>query len=235
MSSSYNPYSVGSVAEAPIETRTEFVRKTYSHLAGAIAVFALLEAVLIQAGFGTAFLQMLDQSKYSWLLVMAAFMGISAVANNMANSGASKATQYAGLAIYTLAWAVIFLPIMTVAMLTVGPAVIGQAAVVTGALVLGLTAIAFTTKKDFTFLGGVLKIGSFVALGLIAASIIMGFSLGIWFCAAMVVFAAGSVLYNTSAIMYRYAPGQHVAAALSLFASVALLFWYILRIFMSRR
>ncbi|MEO7100767.1 MAG: permease, partial [Luteolibacter sp.] len=29
-----------------------------------------------------------------------------------------------------------------------------------------------------------------------------------------------------------YQPGQHVAAALSLFASVALLFWYVLRILM---
>ena len=50
----------------------------------------------------------------------------------------------------------------------------------------------------------------------------------------MIVLASGSILYNTSAIMYHYAPGQHVAASLSLFASVALLFWYVLRLFMSR-
>jgi len=234
MNDSFNPYAVRPVAEAPLETRTDFVRKTYTHLAGAIGVFALIETFLIQAGFGNLALQMLDKGKFSWLIVLGAFMGVSWMANKMAYSGASKGSQYAGLAIYTLAEAVIFLPIISVAMVTVGPAVIGQAAVVTGALVLGLTAIAFTTKKDFTFLGGVLKIGFFIAIGLVVASIFMGFSLGIWFSGAMVLFAAGSILYNTSAIMYHYAPGQHVAASLSLFASVALLFWYVLRIFMSR-
>ena len=114
------------------------------------------------------------------------------------------------------------------------PTAIGKAGVVTGFMVLGITAVAFTTKKDFSFLGGFLKIGCLIALGLIVASIFMGFSLGIWFSAAMVLVASCSILYNTSQIMYHYAPGQHVAAALSLFASVALLFWYVLRLFMNR-
>ena len=101
----------------------------------------------------------------------------------------------------------------------------------------GLTFTAFTTRKDFSFLGGILKIGSFVALGFIVASIIFGFSLGLLFSLVMIGFAAGAILYDTSNIIHHYHTGQHVAAALSLFASVALLFWYILRIMMrfSRR
>jgi FtsH-binding integral membrane protein len=234
MNSSYNPYAVSPVSEAPLETRTDFVRKTYTHLAGAIAVFVLIETVLIQAGFGTMAMQLLATSKFSWLIVLGGFMGISWLANKWAYNGASQATQYAGLALYTLAEAVIFLPLIMWAMVMTGSAaIIGQAAVITGALVLGLTAIAFTTKKDFTFMGGFLKIAGFVALGLIVASIFMGFSLGIWFSGAMVLFAAGSILHSTSAVMYHYSPGQHVAASLSLFASVALLFWYVLRILMS--
>ena len=35
--------------------------------------------------------------------------------------------------------------------------------------------------------------------------------------------------------MHRYSTTQHVAAALALFASVALLFWYILQIAMASR
>ena len=68
-------------------------------------------------------------------------------------------------------------------------------------------------------------------------SIVFGFSLGLLFSGAMVIIASISILYNTSNVLHRYNPQQHVAAALSLFASVALLFWYILRIFMgsSRR
>jgi len=49
----------------------------------------------------------------------------------------------------------------------------------------------------------------------------------------MVVLAMAIILYNTSNVMQRYNTNQHVAASLSLFASVALLFWYVLQIFMS--
>jgi FtsH-binding integral membrane protein len=58
--------------------------------------------------------------------------------------------------------------------------------------------------------------------------------LGNIFAGAMALFASVAILYNTSNVLHHYRPDQHVAAALSLFSSVALLFWYILRIFMSR-
>jgi FtsH-binding integral membrane protein len=236
MNSSYNPYAVGSVAEAPIETRTDFVRKTYLHLAGAIGAFALIETMLIQMGVGRIALQLLGASRFSWLIVLGAFMGVSWIANKWAYNGTSKSTQYAGLILYTFAEAVIFLPLIMMATLY-DPAAIGKAGVVTGFMVLGLTAIAFTTKKDFTFLGGFLKVGFLIALGVILVGVFMPgmmAGMGIWFSLAMVLLASGSILYNTSAIMYHYAPGQHVAASLSLFASVALLFWYVLQLFMSR-
>ena len=52
---------------------------------------------------------------------------------------------------------------------------------------------------------------------------------------AMVGLAGASILYNTSNVLYRYPEDRYVAASLQLFASVALLFWYVLRIFISRR
>ena len=91
------------------------------------------------------------------------------------------------------------------------------------------------TRTDFSFLGPILVIAGFVALGVILISILFDFTLGLLFSAIMVVFAAGAILYDTSKVMKHYRTDQHVAAALSLFASVALLFWYILRIFMRRR
>lgn len=236
MSTSFNPYAVGPVAEAPLETRTDFVRKTYSHLAGAIGVFALLEWFLLSIIPAESIFGLLQASRYSWLIVLGAFMVVSIIANKWAYNGASKGMQYAGLALYVAAEAVIFLPLLAFATLY-DPAAIGKAGVVTGFMVLGLTAIAFTTKKDFTFLGGILKIGFIVALGVIVAGVFfpsLMAGMGIWFSIAMIVLASGSILYNTSAIMYHYAPGQHVAASLSLFASVALLFWYVLRLFLSR-
>lgn len=231
---SFNPYASSTVAEAPPETRADFIRKTYAHVAGALAVFALLEAAMIKAGLGATALAIVSSHSYAWLAVLGGFMVVGWLASRLATSNASVATQYLGLALYTVAEAVIFLPLMAMAILYTGSAaIIGQAAVLTGALVLGLTTIAFTTRKDFSFLGGILKIGGFIAIGLIVASFFLPISLGLWFSVAMVVFAGGAVLYDTSKIMYHYQPGQHVGAALSLFASIALLLWYVLRILLA--
>lgn len=233
MSSYTNPYVVGMISDSPESVRAEFVRKTYGHLAGALALFVVLEWLFLGLGLGTTALAVLGSSKYSWLMVLATFMAVSWVAERWATNGSSNATQYAGLALYTVAEAAIFLPIVTLAVVMTGDAsLLIQAGLITGAMVLGITVVAFTTKKDFSFLGGVLKIGGFVALGLIVASFILPISLGLWFSAAMILFASGAILYNTSNLLHRYQPGQHVAASLSLFASVALLFWYVLQLLM---
>jgi len=73
-----------------------------------------------------------------------------------------------------------------------------------------------------------------VALGLIVAGAIFGFNLGLWFSAGMVLLAAGAILYTTSNVLHHYGEDQYVGASLELFAAVAILFWYVLRIFMSR-
>lgn len=235
MNSYTNPYAVGMVSDSPESARAEFIRKTYWHLAGAIALFALLETAFLKLGLGATALSFLGASRYSWLIVMGAFMAVSWVAEHWATNGSSTGMQYAGLALYTVAEAVIFLPLIMMAVAITGDmSLLLQAGLITGAMVLGISAVALTTKKDFSFLGGILKIGGFVALGLIVASVFIPFSLGLWFSAAMVVFASGAILYNTSNLLHRYQPGQHVAASLSLFASVALLFWYVLRILMRR-
>ncbi|BDS08143.1 permease [Oceaniferula spumae] len=235
-SSSYaNPYTV---AAQPVDVRAAFIRKTYSHLAGAIVVFAMIEAALMSIpGIETTVFNLLATSPYSWLLVLGGFMGVSWLANSWANSDTSKGVQYLGLGVYVIAEAIIFLPLLLMAKWQVGDStLIMKAGGVTLLLFLGLTVIAFTTKKDFSFLGGMLKIVGMIALGLIVVAVIWpgAITLGLWFSVAMVIFAAGSILYNTSNIIHHYQTSQYVAASLGLFASVALLFWYILRIFMSR-
>jgi FtsH-binding integral membrane protein len=231
---SFNPYaSPYSVAQSPADTRTEFYQKTYLHLAGAVGVFILLEVALFSIpGIELKVLTMLQG--FNWLLVLGLFMGVSWVANKWAVSDTSRSMQYAGLGLYIVAEAIIFLPILVIATYYTGQSgLVGQAGIITAALFAGLTFVAFTTKKDFSFLGGVLKISFFVALGLIVASMFMGFNLGLWFSGAMVLIAGCSILYQTSNIIHQFRPDQYVAASLGLFASVALLFWYVLQILMS--
>ncbi|MCB1037439.1 MAG: Bax inhibitor-1 family protein, partial [Acidobacteria bacterium] len=89
-------------------------------------------------------------------------------------------------------------------------------------------------RKDFSFLGAMLRWGFLLALVLIAAAVLFKFPLGVYFSAAMVALAGIAVLKDTSDVLHHYPKDRHVAAALSLFASVALMFWYVLRLFMSR-
>lgn len=232
-SSSRNPYL--SVADsAPVE-RSQFIRRTYLHLAGAILLFIGLEAVLLNSPIAPVMMKAMTGAQYSWLIVLGLFMGVSWLAQKWAVTGASKGMQYAGLGLYVLAQAVIFIPLLYVAAHYSSPDVIPMAAITTLGLFLGLTSVVVLTRVDFSFLRSVLVIGGFVALGVIVASILFGFQLGILFSGIMVVFASVAILYNTSAVMRDYRSDQYVAASLSLFASVALLFWYILQIFMSRR
>ena len=222
------------VANAAESERASFIKRTYVHLAGAIAAFAVIETALIQSGVANSFMHLISGSKWSWLIVLGAFMLVSTVANNWAHSGVSREKQYMGLGLGVVAYAILFMPLILMALMRDPSGTLLQnAAVVTAALVGGLTFTAFSTKINFSFMGRFLMVGGFVAMGLILASILFGFSMGLWFTGAMILFAAGSVLYSTSNIIHEYHTEQHVAASLSLFSSVGLLFWYILQFMMS--
>ncbi len=74
------------VAQASEADRATFIRRTYLHLGGAIVIFAILEALLISSGVAESFVVMLSGSKWSWLLVMGLFMGVSYIADRWAHS-----------------------------------------------------------------------------------------------------------------------------------------------------
>jgi FtsH-binding integral membrane protein len=169
----------------------------------------------------------------NWLLILGAFMVVGWLASHVAHRVESKPLQYLALAGFVVAEAIIFLPLLYIAVLT-QPAVIESAAGVTLLGTAGLTAVAFMTRKDFSFLRGMLMWGGMLALVAIAGGVLFGFQLGTWFSVAMIGFAGAAVLYDTSNVLHHYPEDRYVGAALELFASIALMFWYVLRLFMSR-
>ncbi len=226
-----NGYAVP-VSQVESGVRAHFIKRTYTHLAFAILAFAGLEYVLVNSSLAPAMAKAMTGGM-SWLLVLGAFMFVSYIADKWAYNAENVSMQYAGLGLYIVAEAVIFVPLLYIA--TVGyPGVITMAAIFTLLIFGGLTITAFTCGTDFSFLGGFLRIGGFAVFGLIACSWLFGFSLPmLLFSGAMIAFASCAILYSTSNVMRHYHPGQHVAASLSLFASVALLFWYIVQFLMA--
>jgi FtsH-binding integral membrane protein len=220
-----------SAAQSVASERADFVRRVYMHLAGAVLALIGVTALLLNTVDHETVIRLMFGTSWSWLVVMLLFMGAGFVARVWAQSRSSPALQYAGLALYVVAWAIMFLPLVIVGN-AFSPNLIPQAGLMTGAVFGGLTLAVFFTGKDYTFLGPVLAVGSLIALGVIVAGILFGFTLGLFFCFAMVALIAGYILYDTSNVMLHYPPDMHVAAALELLADVAMLFWYIVQILM---
>ncbi|MGH7493939.1 MAG: Bax inhibitor-1/YccA family protein [bacterium] len=232
MNSSYEISRGTPVAAERADVRSAFISRTYSHLFAAIGAFALIEAYLFSSGLAETIAQAMLGT--SWLLVLGGFILVSWLASRLAYSAQSTAAQYGGLAAFVVAEAIVFVPLLFVAQ-SLAPGVIQSAAMVTLLGFTGLTALVFYTRRDFSFLGNVLKWGGILALVLIVAGVIFGFQLGTFFSVAMIGLAGAAILYDTSNVLREFPADRHVAAALQLFASVAMMFWYVLRLFLGSR
>jgi FtsH-binding integral membrane protein len=220
------------VIELDEKSRGQFISRTYNHLFVAISAFTLLEIFLFKAGWAEPMARAMMST--SWLLVLGGFMVVSWLARSVAHRAGSKAAQYAALAGYVVAQAILFVPLLYVAD-RYAPGAITSAAAITFLAFTALTLVVFFTRKDFSFLRGILMWGGIIALVLIAGGAIFGFQLGTYFSVAMVALAGAAILYDTSNVLHHYPEDRYVAASLELFASVALMLWYVLRLLMSRR
>jgi FtsH-binding integral membrane protein len=234
----------GAVATLGVSDRLAFLKRTYQSLGFALVLWAALTAGIFRyaPGFSASFSRWaIGSGGWNWLLVLLAFMGVKSLARHLALSDTSKGAQYVALFISPLAEAVILQPLIWLAFMkyagtdTNPMTVIGEAAAITLTIFVGLTLTVMWSKKDFTFLGGILQVGFWAVLGVIIASVAFGFSLGLVFCGAVVLLLAGYILYQTSLVMAYFPPNKHIAAALMLYSSIATLFWYVLQILMSSR
>jgi FtsH-binding integral membrane protein len=226
-------YEARLAADANALERAAFIRRTYAHLAAAILAFVGLETVLLRfVNIDPLMDSMLHRGgHWGMLILLLAFVGCGWLAQYWAQAGTSRAVQYAGLGLYVVVQAAIFLPLLWIAdRYFSGQHLIETAGIMTLTVFGGLTAAVFVTRKDFSFLRTILTVGGFIAIGLVICAMLFHLPLGVWFSFAMVALACGYILYDTSNVLHHYRTDQHVAAALALFASVALLFYYILLI-----
>ncbi|MEE8344083.1 MAG: Bax inhibitor-1 family protein [Woeseiaceae bacterium] len=218
------------VSDASVEDRSDFIWKCYAHVVGAILAFAAIEAYFFQSGIAERIaMPMLN----NWWMVLGVFILAGWGATHVAHRVESKNAQYAAFAAFIVLESLIFAPMLFIASVR-APGIIDSAAGVTVLGCVGLIATVMITRKDFSFLRGMMVWLFFLALAAIVGSLIFGFELGTWFSVAMIGFAGAAVLYDTSNILHHYPQDKYVAASMQLFASIAMMFWYILRLFMSR-
>jgi FtsH-binding integral membrane protein len=233
--SSFQTLDARTAADSAESERVAFLQRTYAHVFGAVVAFTLIEWLLFRSGVAETLTGLAFSGRWSWLIFLGGFLLVSKLAEKWATSEASAASQYLGLGLYTAAEAVIFAPLLFYALRVGGPEVIQTAAVATLTLFGALTMIVLFTRQDFSFLRTALWLGSIAALGFIVLGIFLGFMGGNILTIFMIILMTGWILYHTSEILHRYPTTHHVAAALALFASLATLFWYVLRLVMALR
>ncbi|MDX8394722.1 MAG: Bax inhibitor-1/YccA family protein [Mariprofundales bacterium] len=202
-----------------VDDRIAFLGRTYGMLAGAIAAGSV-GALMAQ---GMAF-----PMEHPWIMLFLMIGGIFAVQavqhkpgiNTIALLGFGALT---GMAIAPLVGMVA----------AKNPMLVVQAFMTTAVTFVALSGYVFYSRKDFSYLKG------FVWTGLIAL-IVLGLS-NVFFFQSPVIALAGAavgvllfsafILYDTSNILRTYSSNDHIAAALTLYLDVFLLFQNLLALF----
>ncbi|AZM95910.1 Bax inhibitor-1/YccA family protein [Vreelandella venusta] len=112
-----------------------------------------------------------------------------------------------------------------------GGALIMNALAMTGLTFIGLSAVALTTKKDFSFLGNFLMAGAIVLILAMVAGLIFNIpALSLMVSAGFVLFASAAILYQTSEIVHRAGETNYILATITLYVSIYNLFISLLSI-----
>ena len=231
----------GAVATLGVSDRLAFLKRTYSTLGVALVLWVVMTAGIMRyaTAFSLSFSRFALGGGFNWLLVLLGFMGVKMFARHLAMSDSSKNAQYLALFLSPLAEALLLQPLLWILFrhftASEASSILLESALISIAVFGGLTLTVMWSKKDFTFLGGILQVGFWAALGVAVASMLFGFNVGVIYCGALVLLMAGYILYETSLVMAYFPPTKHVAAALMLYSSLATLFWYVLQIVMSSR
>jgi FtsH-binding integral membrane protein len=226
------PSNNSAFSSASIDSRAQFITRTYTHVVGGILGFILVELALFESGAAETVARFMFS--FPWFLILGAFMLVGWLATRTAQTSTSLGMQYFSYAAYVVVEALIFVPLLYIANAK-APGAIDSATLVTALGAAGLMLVAHRTRKDFSFLRAILMWGGVLAIVAMIGGAIFGFQLGTWFSVAMIGFAGAAVLYDTSNIIHVYPEDRYVAAAMQLFASIALMFWYVLRLMMGNR
>lgn len=221
----------------PEEDRAAFVVRVYQHVLAAVGAFVAIEALFFMTGLAEGIYNATwgSGSGARWLLVLGAFMVGQWFVTSAVSDLDNPARQYAGLFGSAAIYAVLFAPFLFyVYNVQDSSATVASAAVVTAIGFALLSFVAFTTRKDLSFMRPLVMWGFGGAMLLIIGAVLFGWNLGVWFSVAMVGLSGAAILYQTQTIIRTFPANAYVAGAVQLFGSLMTMFWYILRIFASR-
>ena len=222
----WGSYGMESAAQASVSERMGFIRKVYA-LFFAATLFAVGGVLL-----GLSYDPLLRFAyEHPWVMFFAMIGGVMGAQAVRHVPGVNLAALFG----FTTLTGVIISPLIAV-ISQINPGSILAAGVLTVGIFGGLTAYVFVSKKDFSFMRGMLMTGLIVVILAGVVNIFLGASaLGFAVAAATLLLFSGFVLYDTSNIIRRYPTNEYVAGALSLYLDAFNIFLALLRILNSSR
>jgi FtsH-binding integral membrane protein len=221
----WGSYGVETAAQASVGERMGFIRKVYA-LFFAATLFAI-GGVLLGLSFEP--LQTFAR-EHPWIMLFAMLGGVMGAQAVRHVPGVNLAALFG----FTTLTGVIISPVIAI-ISQINPGSIVAAGVLTVGIFGGLTAYVFVSKRDFSFMRGMLTTGLIVVILAGVVNIFLGASaLGFAVAAATLLLFSGFVLYDTSNIIRRYPTNEYVAGALSLYLDAFNIFLALLRLLNSR-
>jgi len=206
------------------EERTAFVRSVYLWLMGGFAVAGvgtLASPFVLAYLFGA-------MGRFSIFAIIIAFYGTSIWATRVSRRKPQNRYAYAA---FTFISGILAGMAMLGAVQASGPGIVMAAFAMTAADFLVLSAVAFVTKKDFSFLRNFVIVGLTVAI----VAMVIGFFVHVelfhlMISAIIVIACSAKILWDTSAMLRTGDFGDAAGFALSLFISLLNIFLNLLRL-----
>src|ERR1700728_3148302 len=205
------PSSNSAFPRSGVDSRAQFITRTYTHVVGGILGFILVELALFESGLAGQIASFM--LGFNWFLILGAFMLVGWLATRTAQTSTSLGMQYFSYAAYVVAEALIFVPLLYIADRK-APGAIDSSTLITALGAGGLMVVAHRTRKDFSFLRAILMWSGVVAILAIVGGAVFGLQLGTWFLVIMIGLAGAAVLFKRSNIILHYPEDRYVSAAM---------------------
>jgi FtsH-binding integral membrane protein len=213
-------------AQASLSERMSFIRKVYALFFAAI-LFGVGGVAL-----GLSFPPLLRFAFEHPIIMLVAMIGGVLAAQAVRHV---RGLNLLALFAFTTFTGVVISPLIAIVG-QINPGSILTAGVLTVGIFGGLTAYVFISKRDFSFMRGMLMVGLIVVIlaGLMSFFVASG-ALGFAVSAAALLLFSGFVLYDTSNIIRHYPTNEYVSGALALYLDAFNIFLALLRLLNANR
>jgi uncharacterized protein len=223
--------SKSDISDRTAKSRKPFLQKVYLFLGIGLFLFSLASVFLQYTPIPKSILSWYVSSSWAYLISLGLLFAFSYVSEVLARSE-NTVLQKVGLVAYAGIEALFFAPLFLIAQ-SVSPLIIPISLGITLILFVLLSLVAVRYADTFRKWRMIFVYGGVITLAAVVLSIVFGFTLGIWFSYAMIVFIGGAILYETATVLKDYEDDQYIAAALMLLASIITLLWYVIRVVLS--